>query len=132
MSIEFQSSPSPNHNERKHPLNMLVLHYTGMKDGPSALARMQDPETEVSAHYMVEEGGVTHLLVPETERAWHAGRGSWQGDDDINSRSIGIEIVNGGHDFGLPEFPDAQICAVIELCQEILGRCSAGRSRPSW
>jgi N-acetylmuramoyl-L-alanine amidase len=122
MSLRIVDAPSPNFNERQHPLDMLVLHYTGMKDGPSALARLCDPEAQVSAHYMVEEDGTVFAIVPEDKRAWHAGRSWWQGEDDLNSRSIGIEIVNGGHDFGLPPYPDVQIAAVIELCQAILAR----------
>lgn len=123
MKYEIIQAPSPNFNERLHPLDMLVLHYTGMKDGPTALARMQDEqEPRVSAHYMVEEDGRIFQLVAEDKRAWQAGRSWWQGDEDLNSRSIGIEIVNGGHDFGLPPFPDVQIAAVIALCQDILTR----------
>ena len=123
MKYEIIQAPSPNFNERAHPLDMLVLHYTGMKDGPTALARMQDPnEPRVSAHYMVEEDGRIFQLVAEDKRAWQAGRSWWQGDEDLNSRSIGIEIVNGGHDFGLPPFPNVQIAAVIALCQDMLSR----------
>jgi N-acetylmuramoyl-L-alanine amidase len=108
---------------------MLVLHYTGMKDGPSALARMRDPEAEVSAHYMVEEDGTVFGLVPEDRRAWHAGKSWWRGDDDLNSRSIGIEIVNPGHEWGYRPFPDVQIDAVIELCQGILSRWPIPQNR---
>jgi N-acetylmuramoyl-L-alanine amidase len=130
MSLTIIEAPSPNFNERQHPLDMLVLHYTGMKDGPSALARMlENKEPRVSAHYMVEEDGRVFALVPEEKRAWQAGRSWWRGDDDLNSRSIGIEIVNGGHDFGLPPFPDAQIAAVIELCQGILSRWPIPQNR---
>jgi len=129
MSLRKIRSPSPNFNERRHPLDMLVLHYTGMEDGASALARMRDPQAEVSAHYMVEEDGAVHELVAEEARAWHAGRSQWQGDDDLNSRSIGIEIVNGGHDFGLPEFPGQQIEAVIALCADIIARRQIPQAR---
>jgi N-acetylmuramoyl-L-alanine amidase len=116
-------APSPNFNERLHPLDMLVLHYTGMPDGPSALARMQeDKEPRVSAHYMVEEDGRIFQLVQEDKRAWQAGRSAWRGDEDLNSRSIGIEIVNPGHEFGYRPFPDAQIDSVIDLCKGILSR----------
>ncbi len=129
MSLRIVEAPSPNFNERLHPLDMLVLHYTGMQDGPSALARLRDPEAQVSAHYMVEEDGTVFALVPEDKRAWHAGRSWWQGEDDLNSRSIGIEIVNGGHDFGLPPYPAKQIEAVIALCQAILSRWPIPPSR---
>lgn len=129
MSLRIIEAPSPNFNERLHPLDMLVLHYTGMKDGPSALARMCDPESQVSAHYMVEEDGTVFALVAEDKRAWQAGRSWWRGEEDLNSRSIGIEIVNGGHDFGLPPFPDMQIAAVIELCRGILSRWPIPQNR---
>lgn len=80
------------------------------------------PLARVSAHYVVGEAGEIFSLVPEEHRAWHAGASSWDGDGDVNARSIGIEIVNGGHDFGLPDFPDAQIEAVIVLLRDILAR----------
>lgn len=130
MTQTFIPAPSPNFNERLHPLDMLVLHYTGMPDGPSALARMQeDKEPRVSAHYMVEEDGRVFQLVTEDKRAWQAGRSWWRGDEDLNSRSIGIEIVNPGHEWGYRPFPDAQIVAVIELCQGILARWPIPQNR---
>jgi N-acetylmuramoyl-L-alanine amidase len=130
MSLQLIQTPSPNFNERQHPLDMLVLHYTGMKDGPAALARMlEDKEPRVSAHYMVEEDGRIFQLVAEDKRAWHAGRSWWQGQEDLNSRSIGIEIVNGGHDFGLPPFAEMQIDAVVRLCRDILSRQSIPQHR---
>lgn len=118
--MELIEHPSPNFNDRKLPVSLLVLHYTGMKTGQAALERMCDREAGVSAHYMVEEDGRVFQLVAEDKRAWHAGVSSWRGITDVNSASIGIEIVNGGHEYGLPDFPDAQIGAVIALCQDIL------------
>jgi len=129
MSPDLIQTPSPNFNERQHPLDMLVLHYTGMVDGPSALARLRDPVAQVSAHYMVEEDGRVFALVPEEKRAYQAGKSWWQGHDDLNSRSIGIEIVNGGHAYGLPPYPDKQIEVVIELCQGILSRWPIPQNR---
>lgn len=130
MSLTIIPAPSANFNERLHPLDMLVLHYTGMKDGPSALARMQeDKEPRVSAHYMVEEDGRVFALVPEDKRAWQAGRSWWRGDEDLNSRSIGIEIVNPGHEWGYRPFPEPQIAAVLELCQGILSRWPIPQNR---
>jgi N-acetylmuramoyl-L-alanine amidase len=115
--------PSPNHGPRLGPgLDAIVLHYTGMATGAAALERLCDPAAEVSAHYVVAEEGRIFQLVPETRRAWHAGQSFWAGATDLNSASIGIEIVNGGHDFGSPPFPDAQIAAVIALCQDIARR----------
>ena len=101
---------------------MLILHYTGMDSGAAALARLRDPLSEVSAHYLVFEDGGIVQLVPEARRAWHAGAGAWKGDTDINSRSIGIEIVHPGHAGGLPPYPEAQVEAVIALARDILGR----------
>lgn len=114
---------SPNHGERKDvPVDTLLLHYTGMATTDAALERLCDPAAEVSAHYLVYEDGTIVQLVPESRRAHHAGVSCWQGRTDLNSRSIGIEIGNGGHDFGLPDFPPAQIAAVIALCRDIMER----------
>jgi N-acetylmuramoyl-L-alanine amidase len=116
-------TPSPNFGTRNDVVvDMLVLHYTGMKTAAEALARLCDPAAQVSAHYVVDEDGSVHALVPETARAWHAGLSRWRGGGDVNSRSIGIEIVNPGHEFGYRPFPGAQIAALIELCAGILGR----------
>ncbi|HSI41466.1 MAG TPA: N-acetylmuramoyl-L-alanine amidase [Xanthobacteraceae bacterium] len=122
--VVAQTLPSPNHGERRGPgaPDMLVLHYTGMASGAAALERLRDPAAEVSAHYLVFEDGRIVQLVPEARRAWHAGAGRWDGADDLNSRSIGIEIVNPGHEFGYCDFPRPQIAAVIALCRDILAR----------
>lgn len=115
--------PSPNHGERVGgPPNLLILHYTGMDSAASAIQRLANPLSEVSAHYVVLEDGRVMQMVPEGRRAWHAGRSAWNGERDINSRSIGIEIVNPGHDGGLPPYPDAQVGAVIDLCRDLCGR----------
>ena len=139
----YIQKPSPNFDARTRPIDLVVLHYTGMQDAEIALARLTDPSpvaghypgpwqsddveanaplSRVSAHYVVDEAGQIYALVPEEHRAWHAGASSWEGDGDVNARSIGIEIVNGGHDFGLPDFADAQIDAVIQLLKDIFGR----------
>jgi N-acetylmuramoyl-L-alanine amidase len=121
--LDLEHRPSPNHGERKSgPTDILLLHYTGMPDAEQALAWLCDPRSEVSSHYFVFEDGRVIALVPEERRAWHAGTGSWGAETDINSRSIGIEIANPGHPGGLPEFPEAQIEALIGLCRGIVGR----------
>lgn len=120
MRQVITSAPSPNHDERTLPISILVLHYTGMESGTAALARMTDAAAKVSAHYMVEEGGEIFQLVDEDRRAWHAGVSEWNGITNVNSASVGIEIVNGGHDYGLPDFPDPQINAVIALSKQIV------------
>jgi N-acetylmuramoyl-L-alanine amidase len=116
-------SPSPNHDVRKEPAGLLIMHYTGMRDGMAALKRLCDPNPpRVSCHYLVFEDGEIVQLVAERRRAWHAGLGSWHGREDVNARSIGIEIVNPGHEFGYRPFPDAQVEAVIALAQDIAVR----------
>ncbi|HWL03452.1 MAG TPA: N-acetylmuramoyl-L-alanine amidase [Xanthobacteraceae bacterium] len=116
--------PSPNHGERREgvAVDMILLHYTGMPSAEAALQRMCTAASEVSAHYTVCEDGKIIQLVPEERRAWHAGSGSWAGETDINSVSIGIEIVNPGHDGGYPDFPSRQIAAVTILCRGIMVR----------
>lgn len=116
--------PSPNHDARREgaAISILVLHYTGMRDARAALARLCDPDAKVSAHYTVDEDGTVYAHVPEERRAWHAGKAHWRGENDVNSCSIGIEIVNPGHEFGYREFPDKQIEAVIALAHGIVTR----------
>jgi N-acetylmuramoyl-L-alanine amidase len=115
-------APSPNWDERALPITMLVLHYTGMADGESAIARLCDPEAKVSSHYVVAEDGTILRLVPDDKRAWHAGQSHWREIEDVNSASIGIEIVNPGHEFGYRPFPDEQIDAVIRLVHDLKDR----------
>ena len=117
-------APSPNHDARAAGLStdILLLHYTGMTSTEIALERLRDPAAKVSSHYVVDEPGTILQLVPEARRAWHAGLSSWEGENDINSRSIGIEIGNPGHSYGYPDFPEAQIAAVIALCRDIVAR----------
>lgn len=115
--------PSPNHGERlRGPVDAIILHYTGMPTGEAALALLCAPESQVSCHYLVWEDGRIWQLAPESRRAWHAGKSFWAGETDLNSRSIGIEIVNPGHDGGCPAYPDVQIEAVIALCADITRR----------
>src|SRR6476660_4367914 len=114
--------PSPNHDARESRIDILLLHYTGMQTADEALARLSDRQARVSCHYFVDEDGRVTPMVSEAQRAWHGGAGSWKGAVDINSRSIGIEIVNPGHEFGYRDFPDAQIDAVIALLSDIRTR----------
>jgi N-acetylmuramoyl-L-alanine amidase len=117
-----RAKPSPNHDARTAPADILLLHYTGMQSGAAACERLCDASAKVSSHYLVYEDGRIDQLVPELRRAWHAGVGSWKGETDINGRSIGIEIVNPGHEFGYRDFPQAQVEAVVALCRDILAR----------
>jgi len=115
-------APSPNFDARVLPVTMIVLHYTGMQDAKSAIARLRDPEAKVSAHYVVDEDGTVLRLVDEAQRAWHAGKSHWRGITDVNSASVGIEIVNPGHEFGYRRFPEAQVGAVLRLVAQIKDR----------
>ncbi|MEE9209340.1 MAG: N-acetylmuramoyl-L-alanine amidase [Kiloniellales bacterium] len=116
--------PSPNFDARPpgQAVDILLLHYTGMASATAALARMCNEGAKVSAHYCIDEDGLLTRLVPEDKRAWHAGLASWAGADDINARSIGIELVNPGHEFGYRPFPEAQMARLIELARDILAR----------
>lgn len=118
----FVDHPSPNHDARERPVSLIVLHYTGMEDAEGALQRMCDPVFKVSCHYCVLEDGQVLRLVPENRRAWHAGRSFWRGHQDVNDISVGIEIVNPGHQFGYRPFTDAQIEALVPLVAEIKER----------
>lgn len=123
MTLNIIEAPSPNFDARTTPPDMLVLHYTGMPTGDLALARLTDANApRVSSHYMVEEDGRIFRLVAEERRAWHAGRSFWRGQTDCNGVSVGIEIVNPGHEFGYRAFPQAQIDAVIGLVGDIRSR----------
>jgi len=120
---------SPNQDARDgSDVDMLVLHYTGMISGEAALARLCDPAAKVSAHYTIDEDGTVYAMVPEARRAWHAGLSFWAGARDINARSIGIELVNPGHEFGYRPFPAAQIQALTILSRQILDR----HTIPAW
>lgn len=120
----MEQRPSPNHDERPAGtiIDMLVLHYTGMESAEAAIDRLCDPQAKVSAHYVVHENGHTVQLVAEEYRAWHAGVAFWRGNRNINARSIGIELVNPGHEFGLKAFPEEQMAALETLVLEIIQR----------
>lgn len=120
--MDVTRRPSPNFDDRKLPISMIVLHYTGMPDAEGALDRLTSPEAKVSAHYLVKEDGEIVQMVDEEHRAWHAGKSYWRGVTDVNSASVGIEIVNPGHEFGYRPFPDEQVAAVMGLVSDIKDR----------
>jgi len=129
LVARFVASPNFGARRGQSRPNCLILHYTGMPTGEAALNALTDPACEVSAHYLVWEHGSIDQLVAESDRAWHAGRGSWKGETDLNSASIGIEIVNPGHEGGSPPFPDLQIEATIALARDICARWSIAPER---
>jgi len=122
--LQIIDRPSPNQDDRPagQEVDILLLHYTGMESCEAALERLCDPQAGVSAHYCIDEDGSVYALVPEDARAWHAGVALWKGASDINARSIGIELVNPGHEFGYRAFPPAQIAALKILALDILAR----------
>jgi N-acetylmuramoyl-L-alanine amidase len=126
--IDAIDSPSPNFDDRALPITMLVLHYTGMEDAASAIARLRDPEAKVSCHYLVSEDGQILRMVDEGKRAWHAGRSYWRTITDVNSASVGIEIVNPGHEFGYRPFPEEQMDALVPLVADIVKRHNIPRA----
>ena len=130
-SVVSDVVPSANYGDRRgaRAPDMIVLHYTGMADAEVAIRRLTVAGTEVSSHYIVREDGRIVQSVPESLRAWHAGAGTWGADSDVNSCSIGVEIVNGGHDYDLPAYPLRQVAAVIALCKGIMLRRNIPRER---
>jgi N-acetylmuramoyl-L-alanine amidase len=122
--MELIEAPSPNFDARTVPPDLIVLHYTGMQSGEAAIQRLRDPAAKVSAHYVVEEDGRVFRLVAEERRAWHAGVSFWKGRANLNGVSVGVEIVNPGHEFGYRSFPEAQVAAVIALLAGIRSRWS--------
>lgn len=119
---EIIDAPSPNFDERDQPISIIVLHYTGMEDAASAIARLRDPAARVSCHYLVAEDGQVLRMVAEDKRAWHAGQSWWRGMRNVNGASIGIELVNPGHEFGYRPFAEEQIDALIPLVSAIKER----------
>jgi N-acetylmuramoyl-L-alanine amidase len=124
VSLRIHDLPSPNQDERPSgtPIDMLILHYTGMKTAREAIERLRDPAARVSSHYVVDEDGAVLRLVPEGRRAFHAGVSYWRRHSGLNGRSIGIEMVNPGHEWGYRDFPVLQLAAVCDLCLAILSR----------
>jgi N-acetylmuramoyl-L-alanine amidase len=120
--LSARTSPNADARPAGHAIDTLILHYTGMPSAAAALERLCDPAAKVSAHYLIDEDGAVIALVPEAARAWHAGVSAWQGEPGLNDRSIGIELVNPGHEWGYRAFPGAQYQACIALCQAIVRR----------
>lgn len=119
---------SPNFDARTQAVSMIVLHYTGMEDAASAIERLRDPEARVSCHYLIAEDGQILRMVPEEMRAWHAGRSSWRGIENVNDASIGIEIVNPGHEYGYRPFTEQQMDALVPLVAGLAARHQVPRA----
>ena len=121
--------PSPNFDRRASAIDMIVLHYPGLRTVAAALDRLCDPQAKVSAHYLIDEQGQVYVLVEEEHRAWHAGVSSWHGVTDINSCSVGIELANPGHEFGYRAFPEAQMQSVADLARAVMRRHDISAAR---
>ena len=126
--MSIRERPSPNRDARPEGAvpALVVLHYTGMHTAAAALDRLCDPAARVSAHYLIDEDGSVLRLVPEAAQAWHAGRSFWAGRCGLNATSLGIELVNPGHEWGYRPFPEAQLAALEELLRDLLGRWRIG------
>lgn len=128
MSLEIRDTPSPHHDSRREggAISLIILHYTGTRTAQEAadvyLGRVSDPAGRVAPHYMIDRDGTVYRFVEESRRAWHAGKSFWRGERDMNSVSVGIELVNPGHDGGCPPFPEPQMAALVKVCQDIMGR----------
>jgi N-acetylmuramoyl-L-alanine amidase len=131
MSIRIVDRPSPNFSARPADaaIDTLILHYTGMQSGQAAIERLCDPAAQVSAHYVIDEDGTIHHLVDEQHKAWHAGVSFWQGDQDLNRVSVGIELVNPGHEWGYRAFPAPQLASCVALARDIVERHAIAPSR---
>lgn len=127
--LNFHKAPSPHFNERALPLDSIILHYTDMPTTDEALAWLCHPTSQVSSHYLIDEAGKTYQLVEDEKRAWHAGESFWQGCKDINSCSLGIELSNPGHSHGYQAFPEAQIEALLQLCEQLRARWDIPKNR---
>jgi N-acetylmuramoyl-L-alanine amidase len=125
---EIIDCPSPNFDDRDQPVSIVVLHYTGMEDAASAIDRLRDPEARVSCHYLVAEDGQVLRMVAEDKRAWHAGRSYWRGLHNVNAASIGIEIVNPGHEYGYRPFTPQQMDSLVPLLAGIVQRHKVPRA----
>jgi N-acetylmuramoyl-L-alanine amidase len=127
--LNFHKAPSPHFNERALPLDSIILHYTDMPTTDEALAWLCHPASQVSAHYLIDVTGKTYHLVEDEKRAWHAGESFWQDCTDINSCSLGIELSNPGHSHGYQPFPEAQINALLQLCEQLSARWDIPKNR---
>jgi N-acetylmuramoyl-L-alanine amidase len=122
IAVRERASPNTAEREPGVPVDVLVLHYTGMPTAAGALDRLCDPAARVSSHYLVDEDGTVWRLVDEARTAFHAGVSAWRGHEALNARSVGVEIVNPGHEWGYRAFPAPQMDAVEALCRAVLGR----------
>lgn len=113
---------SPNFDKRPKGVepSIIVLHYTGMGSALEAMEALCDKTAKVSCHYFIDEDGSITQLVKDDKRAWHAGTSFWNGLTDVNAHSIGIELVNPGHEYGYRPFTENQTLAVIEVCQDLI------------
>lgn len=123
MAIKTTLNYSPNFDPKKRKTNQikfLIFHYTGMKTEKAAINRLTDIESRVSAHYLIKQNGEIITLVPDLYTAWHAGKSVWKNYSSLNKDSIGIEIVNPGHDINYKKFSKIQLAALVRLSKFLI------------
>ena len=123
MAIKTTLNYSPNFDPKKRKTNQikfLILHYTGMKTEKAAINRLTDIQSRVSAHYLIKQNGEIITLVPDLYTAWHAGKSVWKNYSSLNKDSIGIEIVNPGHDINYKKFSKIQLVTLVRLSKFLI------------
>ena len=114
---------SPNFNRRKRPNNsikIIIIHYTGMQSERESMVKLRNPKSKVSSHFVINQNGKIYRLVQDNQIAWHAGKSCWRKYKNLNKNSIGIELVNKGHQFGYTDFKKKQLSSLIKLCKLLI------------
>ena len=121
--MQINNLYSPNFDENKRSVNkikIIVMHYTGMQSERESITRLCDPKSKVSSHFVINKNGKVYRLVDDNLIAWHAGKSCWGKYKNINKNSIGIELVNKGHQFGYTSFNEKQLLSLIKVCKNII------------
>ena len=121
MKIKDYFSPNfSNKNRSKNQIKILVIHYTGMQSEIESLQKLSNPKSKVSCHYFIDRKGKINKLVPDKNIAWHAGKSCWGKYNNLNKNSLGIELVNKGHQFGYTNFSKKQILNLVKICKKLV------------
>ena len=128
--MKINNDPSPNFSSNTRPkknIKFLIIHYTGMQSEIESVKRLKNVKSKVSCHYFINRKGIITQMVREDKVAWHAGKSKWKKFINLNEHSIGIELVNRGHDFGYQKFSKIQITSLIKLCKRLKKKYSLKR-----